>query len=120
MRFARRFTESRLHSPHTQPEDIAEFHHRSRAIVKSGYVRRLEILRGYDVREQLHNISTPTLLLAGDRDHLIPSVAEGRYMSARLPNAELQILRGYGHICLINHDFDLMKTISPWLSRLVE
>ncbi len=111
----RRFTESRLHSSHTRREDIDEFHRRTRAIGRRGYIRRLEILRDYDIRNELHRIEVPTLFLAADQDHLVPSVAEARYMAARMPNATVRILEGYGHVCMIHDDFDLLAHVDPWL-----
>jgi pimeloyl-ACP methyl ester carboxylesterase len=110
----RRFTESRLHSPHTLPEDLAEFHERMRSVGKQGYIRRLEILKNYDIRGRLPEIETPTLFLAGDLDQLIPSVAEAKWMASRMPHATVVELKGYGHICLINHDFNLLDYITPW------
>lgn len=118
MPLVRRFTEHRLHSPHALEEDLAEFRERSRQIGREGYIRRLEILRHYDLREQLHRITAPTLFLAGDRDQLIPSVEQAELMSARLPNAEMKVLEGYGHICLINHDLDLLDYVGPWWERV--
>jgi 3-oxoadipate enol-lactonase len=114
MPLVRRFTEARLHSPHALAEDLAEFHERSRQIGRQGYIRRLEILRGYDLRERLHEIEAPTLFLAGDRDQLVPSVEWGRFMAERVPNATLRVLEGYGHVCLINHDLDLLEIVAPW------
>jgi pimeloyl-ACP methyl ester carboxylesterase len=111
----RRFTESRLHSPHALDEDLHEFHERSKQIGRLGYIRRLEILWSYDIRERLGDIVAPTLFLAGDRDQLLPSVDEARFMASRVPNATLQILEGYGHICLINHDLNLLDYVAPWL-----
>lgn len=118
MPLVRRFTEHRMHSPHALPEDLAEFRERSKAIGREGYIRRLEILRDYDVRDRLHEIQRPALFLAGDRDHLVPSVAEARLMSERVPNAEMRVLEGYGHICLINHDLDLLEFVAPWWDRV--
>ncbi len=114
MRFVRRFTESRLHSRHCSREDLKEFHQRTREIGRDGYIRRLEILRDYDLRERLGEIRVPALFLAGDQDRLVPSVREARFMAERVPDASLEILRGYGHICLINHDLDLLEHIQPW------
>jgi pimeloyl-ACP methyl ester carboxylesterase len=119
MTLVRRFTEARLHSPHALPEDLQQFHERSKQIGKAGYIRRIEILRSYDVRDRLREIAVPTLFLAGDRDELIPSEAQARFMAARMPRAQLQVLRGYGHICLINHDLDLLDYIDPWLEAEV-
>lgn len=120
MPIVRRFTEHRLHSPHALPEDLAEFHERSKAIGREGYIRRLEILRDYDVRDRLHEIQAPTLFLAGDRDQLLPSVAQARFMLQRVPNATMRVLEGYGHVCLINHDLDLLEFVAPWWERVVE
>jgi pimeloyl-ACP methyl ester carboxylesterase len=118
MPLVRRFTEHRLHSPHALPEDLAEFRERSKQIGREGYIRRLEILQHYDMRDVLHRIEAPTLFLAGDLDQLIPSVDEAEFMSARVPNAEMRVLEGYGHICLINHDFDLLDYVGPWWQRV--
>jgi len=118
MPMVRRFTEHRLHSPHALPEDLAEFRERSKQIGREGYIRRLEILQRYDVREELHRITCPTLFLAGDLDQLIPSVEQAELMSARVPGAEMQVLEGYGHICLINHDLDLLDYVGPWWERV--
>lgn len=117
MRFVRRFTESRLHSPHARPGDLAEFHRRMRSVGKAGYIRRLEILQNYDVSDRLPEIETPTLFLAGELDRLVPSVKEAEFMASRMPNAEVVTLKGYGHVCLINHDFDLTDYILPWMKN---
>ncbi len=118
MPLARRFTESRLHSPHALPEDLHEFHERSKQIGRRGYIRRLQTLSKYDIREYLAKIEAPTLFLAGDRDRLLPSVHEAQFMAARVPDATLRVLEGYGHICLINHDLNLLDLIAPWYDRL--
>ncbi len=115
----RRFTESRLHSSHTRREDIEEFHRRTRSIGRRGYIRRLEILREYDIRDELHKIEVPTLFLAADQDHVLPSVAEARYMAARMPRATVRILEGYGHVCMIHDDFDLLAHVDPWLGTTI-
>ncbi len=117
MPLVRRFTESRIHSAHASDDDLAEFHERSRSIGRRGYIRRLEVLRHYDVRAELGSIEAPTLFLAADQDRLVPSVRWARYMADRVPNAELEILEGYGHVCLINHDLDLLDYLGPWWQR---
>jgi pimeloyl-ACP methyl ester carboxylesterase len=117
MQFVRRFTESHLHSPHTLPEDLTEFHQRMLQVGKNGYIRRLQILQEYDIRDQLSAIRVPVLFLAGDLDRLLPSVKEAEFMSSRIPLAKVVVLRGYGHICLINHDFNLLDFMTPWLEE---
>lgn len=118
MSLVRRFTESRMHTSHTSREDRREFHHRAKSIGREGYIRRLEILKGFDVRKRLHDVDTPTLFLAADEDHLVPAVREARFMMRRMPHASMRVLAGYGHICMINHDFSLLEHIEPWLDSL--
>jgi len=118
MTLVRRFTESRLHSPHVNREDLAEFHERAKTIGREGYIRRLEILADYDIRDRLGEITVPTLLLAADHDQLVDSVDEARFMAERIPDAEMRVLEGYGHVCLINHDLDLLDYVAPWCDRV--
>jgi pimeloyl-ACP methyl ester carboxylesterase len=80
----------------------------------------LEILRDYDVSERLAEIRAPTLFLAGDDDRLVPSVRMARYMTERVPGSEMRVLEGYGHVCLINHDLDLIDHVAPWWDRVRE
>lgn len=118
MPLVRRFTEARIHSPHALPEDLAEFHQRLRWVGKAGYIRRLEILRTYDITGKLSEISTPALFLAGELDRLVPSVQEANLMATAMPHAKVVILKGYGHVCLINHDFNLLDYILPWQQEI--
>lgn len=118
MSLVRRFTEWKLHTSTTLDEDLREFHDKSRAIGRSGYIRRLEILQSYDIRSRLEEIDVPALFLAAAEDHLVASVEEARYMVDRMPRASMKVLPGYGHICLIHHDFNLLELVEPWIHEV--
>lgn len=118
MPLVRAYTESHLHSRHALPEDLAQFHIRARSIGKDAYIRRLELLASYDIRHRLASLGPPTLFLAGNEDRLVPSEDWANYMAARVPDAAVSILDGYGHLCLINHDLDLLDHIGPWWDRV--
>jgi len=118
MPIVRRYTSGHLHSPHTRAADIDEFQRCARAIDRDSYIRRLKILRSYDLRDDLPAIESPCLLLAGDRDRLVPSVRWARYMSDRIPQSEMEVLAGYGHVCLIDHDLDISRFVVPWWERV--
>jgi pimeloyl-ACP methyl ester carboxylesterase len=62
----------------------------------------------------LHDIHHPVLFLASEHDHLVPAVAQARYMADRVPSAVMRILRGHGHICLIAPDLDLAHILNDW------
>ena len=107
MGLVRRLTAFRLHSPHTHRQEIDRFMELTARASRGGYINRLKLLMQYDVRHRLHELRAPTLFLAADRDHLVPSVAQARYMVARVPGSMLRVLEGHGHICLIAPDIDL-------------
>lgn len=114
MTLVRHLTAFRLHSPHTHRAEVKEFIARTAHATREGYVNRLRLLRGYDVRERLSDIASPTLLLAAEYDHLVPSVAQARFMADRVPSSVMRILSGHGHICLIAPDLDLCRILDEW------
>jgi pimeloyl-ACP methyl ester carboxylesterase len=114
MALVRRLTASRLHSRHTHRDEIRRFLDLTRGTMRDGYMNRLRALRTYDVRERLAEIACPTLFLAAEHDHLVPSVAQARLMASRVPGATTQILAGHGHICLIAPDVDLAAILTAW------
>ena len=116
LRIVRRLTAFRLHSPHTHRAESRKFIELTAATTRNGYRNRLWLLRRYDVRSRLHEITRPTLFLAAERDHLIPSVEQAKLMSARVSGAAMRVLEGHGHICLINDDVDLERILRTELS----
>jgi pimeloyl-ACP methyl ester carboxylesterase len=114
MQWVRSLTAWRLHSAHTHRDEIARFLLLTRATTREGYRNRLRILTRYDVRAALPHLRVPTLYLAADEDHLIPSVREARYMVSRVPQASLRILRGHGHGCFLAPDMDLDQLLRAW------
>ena len=56
----------------------------------------LKLLRTTDLRDQLASIECPALLLAGDRDTLVPLNAM-RAARELFRNAQLQVIAGTGH-----------------------
>ena len=114
LQLSRRLTAFRLHSRHTHRVEVKRFIELTAAASRDGYVGRLQLLRRYDVRSRLHLLRPATLFLASDRDRLVPSVAQARYMSERVPGARMRVLEGHGHICLIAPDIDLAEIVAEW------
>jgi len=114
MNLIRRLTASRLHSRHTHRAEIRRFMELTASASRDGYCNRLQVLTEYDVRDRLHAIPVPTLFLASDKDHLVPSVTQAHYMAARVPASAVRILDGHGHICLIAPDIDLARILDGW------
>jgi pimeloyl-ACP methyl ester carboxylesterase len=114
MSLVRRLTAFRLHSKHTHRAEIRRFLELTAGTTRAGYLARLRVLHSYDVRDRLSEIRLPTLFLASELDHLVPSVAQARGMAARVPGAAVRVLSGHGHICLIAPDIDLSQILEQW------
>ena len=59
--------------------------------------RQWEAMQGWSSFERLGQIRCPTLVLHGTEDRLVP-VANARLLADRIPNAELVLLEGAGHL----------------------
>jgi pimeloyl-ACP methyl ester carboxylesterase len=114
MPLVRHLTAFRLHSPHTDRAEVKQFIALTAHATRDGYINRLKLLRRFDVRDRLHQILEPALFLASEHDHLVPAVAQARYMADRVPSSVMRILRGHGHICLIAPDLDLAQVLHEW------
>jgi pimeloyl-ACP methyl ester carboxylesterase len=114
MAVTRRLTAFRLHSRYTHRHERERFLDETRHTTREGYVSRLRILQQYDVRARLGELTVPTLFLAADQDHLIPSVEQATYMVQRVPRGNLRVLEGHGHICLIAPNLDLRRILADW------
>ena len=105
-----------LPSGHTHRDELKKFRNLTVRTTRAGYKNRLQLLRTYDVRERLRDIQCPTLFLAAEKDHLVPSVAQAQFMAERVPSATMRVLSGHGHICLIAPDIDMCGILAEWQS----
>jgi pimeloyl-ACP methyl ester carboxylesterase len=112
MAIVRRVTAFRMHSRYTHREELRNFLEQTKRTTREGYVNRLRVLERYDVRSELSRIAAPAIFVAAERDHLVPAVAQARYMAERVPGAKLRVLEGHGHICLIAPNVDLAAIIA--------
>lgn len=117
MPLVRRLTAFRMHSKYTHRAEIRRFMELTAETTRAGYLGRLRILTQYDVRDRLSEIRAPTLFLASERDHLVPSVEQARHMAAHVRGAGVRVLMGHGHICLIAPNIDLERILRDWRPR---
>ena len=77
----------------------------------------LDILADCDLRESLPTIDRPALLLAGERDTLVPP---GAVQATRdmLPNAQLTVMPGAGHAPFISAPVLFAETINAFVTEL--
>jgi len=83
------------------PEDCRALLTIMQQVPPATIIHRLGLLDGLDVDERLSLLTCPVLLVAGDQDRLLPSVAEVEFLKTRLPQAQIARLTGGGHALLL-------------------
>jgi pimeloyl-ACP methyl ester carboxylesterase len=98
-------------------EDRRRFFQAVRGVKHEGYARRLRLIAELDIEDRLSEIQAPTLFIAGAKDYLVKSVREARSMAARAPNADVKIIDGAGHACLLGNKVILADLLTEWVEQ---
>jgi poly(3-hydroxyoctanoate) depolymerase len=81
-----------------------------------GYLGQLTAIAGWTSLPWLHRVHSPTLVMSGDADAIVPPI-NARILAARVPGAELQLIRGAGHLLLMEHPEESATTIAKFLNH---
>ena len=76
----------------------------------------LEILRGSDLRGALAKVKQATLVLAGERDTLIPQQAS-QFLASRTPNGRLVMIKGAAHAPFLSHPAEFVEHVMNFLNE---
>ena len=87
---------------------------RSRPPTMWGYLSQLYAAAGWTSLPWLHRIASPTLVLTGAKDPLVPPV-NPRILGARIPNATVYVVPNAGHLLLLEHAAACADTITAFL-----
>ncbi|MCE2916062.1 MAG: alpha/beta hydrolase [Rubrivivax sp.] len=68
-----------------------------------------------DLRPLLPRITAPTLVLCGDADQITP-LEHAREIAHLLPDAELQLVPGTGHLPTLEQPARVLERLLPWLA----
>jgi poly(3-hydroxyalkanoate) depolymerase len=80
-----------------------------------GYLSQLYAISGWTSLPWLHKLIQPTLVLNGDDDPIVPLV-NGRMLAWRIPDARLHIVRGGGHLFLLERPAETAELVAEFLS----
>jgi pimeloyl-ACP methyl ester carboxylesterase len=81
------------------------------------WLNLLPAMLGLDVREGLRSISTPTLVIVGERDRLTPlSAAEA--MAKSIPGSELEVLENAGHTPMLEQHERFNELLVRFIARV--
>ena len=82
----------------------------------SGYAAQLYAGQGWSSMRWLHRLPHVTLVMNGDDDPIIPLV-NGRILAWRMPHARLFVVRGGGHLFLLDSSEDVAEVIAEFLAE---
>jgi pimeloyl-ACP methyl ester carboxylesterase len=71
----------------------------------------------FDVRARLGEINVPTLVIVGDDDRLTP-LKYSEYLATNIRGAVLKIIRGAGHIAMLEKPVEVNNVIASFLQSL--
>jgi poly(3-hydroxyalkanoate) depolymerase len=81
----------------------------------AGYVGQLYAITGWTSMPWLHTLRQPTLVIAGDDDPIIPLI-NGRILAWRIPNASLHVVRGGGHLFILERPAGIAELVTSFLA----
>jgi poly(3-hydroxyalkanoate) depolymerase len=79
-----------------------------------GYAYQLYAATGWTSVHWLHRLTQPTLVIAGDDDRAIPLV-NARLLARRIPDARLLVVKGGGHLFVIDEPASVVGEIATFL-----
>ncbi len=74
------------------------------------------VMPGIDISDLLPRVAAPTLALAGDSDPIVPP-AQSRLIAAKVPNADLVMIEGGGHILFAERPDEYRRALGDWLRK---
>jgi poly(3-hydroxyalkanoate) depolymerase len=80
-----------------------------------GYLGQLQAVIGWTSTPWLHRLRQPTLILAGDDDPIVPLI-NAHILAWRIPNARLHIVRGGGHLFLLERPAEHAALVATFLT----
>ena len=83
----------------------------------TGHLGQLYSISGWTSLPWLHTLRQPTLVLAGDDDPIVPLI-NGRILAWRIPTARLHVVRGGGHLFLLERPSELATVIAGFVGAV--
>jgi poly(3-hydroxyoctanoate) depolymerase len=87
----------------------------SRPPTALGYLYQLYAVTGWSSHPWLGTLRQQTLVVHGDRDPVVP-LANGRYLADALPHGHLAVVKGAGHLFLLDEPESATPAIQSFLA----
>jgi pimeloyl-ACP methyl ester carboxylesterase len=107
-----------LHGGKPEPGPLADFVvERIWETDQSVMARRLGLLERFDVSDRLWRIDAPTLVLAGERDVIVPPERQ-RALASRIAGARFATIEGAGHLGFLSHRGEIASHASTLIRQV--
>jgi len=80
-------------------------------------IQYFSVMPDIDISPILPRIAAPTLIMAGDQDPIVPP-AQAQLIAGRVPQAELALIAGAGHMLFAERPAEYRRVLSEWLHRV--
>ncbi|MFZ9396445.1 MAG: alpha/beta fold hydrolase [Erythrobacter sp.] len=90
--------------------------HRLKPPSPRGYFYQLLAMLGWTSAPVLPFMRKKTLIMMGDEDHIVP-LTNGWLLDKLIPDSELLVLRGGGHLFLLSHSDECVAAIQRFLDQ---
>jgi pimeloyl-ACP methyl ester carboxylesterase len=77
----------------------------------------VELMQSFDLRKRAHAIRTPTLVVLGDHDRVVPPSAS-RETAQLIPKARKAVLRGVGHCGYIEQPLEFNRIVMRFIDHV--
>jgi pimeloyl-ACP methyl ester carboxylesterase len=71
----------------------------------------------FDIMDEVQAINNPTLVICGDQDALTP-IKYSRYLADKIPGALLEIVKGAGHMVMLEQPGEFNKKVEAFLNAV--
>lgn len=82
----------------------------------AGYRLQLRAILGWSSLRWLHTLTAPTLVLAGERDPIVPLV-NSRFFTRLIPDCRRYVVADAGHLFMVDQLEDVVPVIDAFLSE---
>ena len=83
---------------------------------KPGFLPALDAILSYDLRDRLEDISHPTLIVWGDKDHLVPPRDAQRYADS-IANSRVVMMKDTGHVPQLERPARFNRVVEEFLAE---
>ena len=81
-----------------------------------GYRAQIAAVLAHDSHDRLPEVESPTLILTGDRDQVIPAQSS-RVLHERIPGSRLEVIAGTGHLFFLERPEETQRLLIGFLGR---